>query len=358
MIGLKKIFFANDRIIKILLFLTFVLLSFNYIPQLLRFDTISNGFSRNASWYPLFGLMIYYFSSKKFYKKCDLVTQRMFIFLCLYSFYIFVDTIIGFAKFPYFQEIINGPKDQITKLPKVLSILEFFKLNYTSENITYIWYILRTLKSGIFTILYTFGFSIILFYFIHKDFEKSFNLLRKAVYISLGIICIYSSFEILYLAGSESAKAILAKITPFIFDLYTNGRQYPPLFWYKTQVRSIFIEPSHFGMYAAFVMPILWYNIMKSKRKELFIALTIVLSFLVFMTKARTATLLVIGELFVLMFLLLYFNGKKYLKYIFNIILVVFTGMILSIGFIKYFEMPVAYQMEAKQQATSLKKII
>lgn len=353
---MRNIYNENNQIIKILLFGTFVLLCFNYIPQIFRMDALSASFSRKASWYPLFVLTLYYFFNK-YYKNNDLIEKRIVLFLGIYLLYILMDSIFGLIKFPYYEEIINGPKDQITKLPDVKRILSFFELDFSIQDLTYYWFIIRTLKEGVFTILYTFGFSFILFVFVRRKFELSFKLLRKAIYFSVGIICIYSIIEIFYFSGSILAKNILANINPFIYDLYTNGRNYPPLFWYASSMRSIFIEPSHFGMYTAFIMPILWYEIIKDKNKTCFIFVALILSFFIFMTKARTATLLVLGELCLFTILLLYFYGKEYLKSNIIIILITILGMIFSVGFIKHLEVPVASKLEAEQQTNLVNKI-
>ena len=69
---------------------------------------------------------------------------------------------------------------------------------------------------------------------------------------------------------------------------------WPPLLW-KGQVRSFAPEPSFFGIYAAFIIPFLWYRIFYENRKLEFVLL-IYFVFMVFMTKARTATVIYFGE--------------------------------------------------------------
>lgn len=338
----------KENKISILLFFSFFFLCFNDIPSILQLNTVSGGFAIKASWYPLFVLLICGIMKLK-KSDSDFICIRILRFIGVYLLFIFIGDVIGLISLPYYQDIVHGPRDQIAKLPYILNVLHTVGINISSERLTYIWFIVRILKNSILTVIYTFGFSFILYYFIRLDIDKSYEILKKAIYCSLIVILGYSCIEIFYLAGNSVAKNLLANITPFVHDLYTNGRHYPPLFWYNTQMRSIFIEPSHFGIYSAFVMPLLWINIFKGKNPLFWMSTTCLLMFFVFMTKARTATILVLGEEFLFFFLFFCFSGKRFIRPIIKLVAVTGFSMVLAVGFIAKLEAPVAFQLENKQ---------
>ncbi len=102
---------------------------------------------------------------------------------------------------------------------------------------------------------------------------------------------------------------------------------------WKNQLRSVFVEPSHVGNYLALVFPVLLYYCLKYKN-TLSLFLVGCVSFLVVLTKARTAYAMVGGMLllFVIMVLLL---GKNSWRQIVAVFLAAFIGFYSGIGFFK-----------------------
>lgn len=106
---------------------------------------------------------------------------------------------------------------------------------------------------------------------------------------------IYSLFEIWWIwTGNSYCGQILITINRNLYTPEFAHGWWPPLLW-KGQVRSFAPEPSFFGIYAAFIIPFLWYRIFYENRKLEFVLL-IYFVFMVFMTKARTATVIYFGE--------------------------------------------------------------
>ena len=106
---------------------------------------------------------------------------------------------------------------------------------------------------------------------------------------------------------------ILETINPLIHSIKDDGKWWPPLLW-PGQLRSVFAEPSYFGIYTAFAMPFLWYLVYKD-RKILGSILTLLLTFLLFLTKARTGFMLFLGEIvLLLLFGIIFAIDRDYFK--------------------------------------------
>lgn len=141
--------------------------------------------------------------------------------------------------------------------------------------------------------------------------------LCKAIFVSVSIIFVYSLIELLYLQGNKTAEYILISINPYIHEIKINGTWWPPLLW-KNQLRSVFAEPSYFGIYAAFSLPFLWYklttNLNDKKKIVIYGIITIIMTFLLFLTKARTGFIIHLGELVVLLVICIYVHNKEIFK--------------------------------------------
>lgn len=134
----------------------------------------------------------------------------------------------------------------------------------------------------------------------------------KGVLVSLVVVFGYSVIEVFYLAGNETAKNILEVITPYFHIIKADGMWHPPLLW-KNALRSLFSEASHYGIYFAFAMPILWYVFFEIKKivlKLLILTSITVFTFGLFLTQARTAIALFIGEIFLFAIAILILRNK------------------------------------------------
>jgi hypothetical protein len=303
----------KNEVVKKLLYFAIVALIFSTIPKILQLNFISGGYATHLTFYPLFALLLY---SVYCYKKDSirLMNFSYFIkFIVIYLSILMITVVLGLYRYPYYQEILSGPIGQIDKLPMMLSFLGQNHIHIDEKIMISFWMIIRILKSTILEVFYTFTFSYIVFCWFH-NYGQGLSITRKAIHVSLIIIILYSFFEILYLAGNENAKFILMQITPYIHEVKIDGLWWPPLLW-KGQLRSVFAEPSYFGMYAAFAMPFLWQDILQSKKWKIVAAVTILFTFLLFLTKARTAFVLFLAEsalLFVFaLFLRKSFDWKK-----------------------------------------------
>lgn len=95
------------------------------------------------------------------------------------------------------------------------------------------------------------------------------------------------------------------------------------------QIRSLFAEPSYFGMYATLVLPFLWYYLLKNNKNFVVWLLTFMLMFFVILTKSRTAVLLMWGELGLLFVGVLLQRNKKFCQ---HFLLICGMGLLAFLG--------------------------
>jgi hypothetical protein len=282
--------------------------------------------------YPLFiGLVL---SLWRQYTHHDMFVEwsKFKMFILVYAGIIFVSLLHGLYIYPYYDLVLNGPVSQIEKLPRVIELLRGLGIYVDSKVLVSFWMIARVLKNFVFEIIYTFGGSYMIFCWYSKDWERGFRILLKAVCISLIVVLAYGCIDAGYLAGNDNCKAILILLNPFIHPIQDNGAWWPPLLW-KGQLRTIFPEPSHFGMYAAFAMPFLWLYLQKNTKNYLTWLGMFLLMFFVVLTKARTAMLLMLGEIASLFGFVLWERKRKLTKHFVKIVIIGLVAFVCGIYF-------------------------
>ena len=269
------------------------------IPVIIRLNFLGSIMGAKLAFYPLFvGI---FFSIYEWYKSGRVFSREsryVAYFLLIYGLVIFISLIHGLAIYPYYNDILNGPVSQIEKLPKVYNLLNHFGIYIDEETLLDIWMIARPIKGFLFEIFWSFGISYMIYCWYRNHWEEGFSIMRKGLLWCIAIIVLYSSVDILYLYGFWGAETVLKFLNPIIHDIKQDGTWWPPLVW-PGQLRSIFAEPSYFGIFAAFAMPWLWYSICKEEshgKKAALLSLFTFYLICLFLTKARTANALFFGE--------------------------------------------------------------
>lgn len=140
------------------------------------------------------------------------------------------------------------------------------------------------------------GIFLLYYSLYRKKPQRGLEWMSKIAIIMVCTLGLYSIPEIVWLwTGSPLAESILISINQCLYIPASSHSWWPPLLW-PGQLRSYALEPSYFGITAAFLMPFLWYRVQQKKSKFV-IFLIFYLSFMIFMTKARTATVIYLFEL-------------------------------------------------------------
>lgn len=333
----SKIYCSNKRNYNLLLFIIIIALVFNDIPEILRLNFIAGIMAEKLSIYPIIVGIIYTIRNKpKFSLNRD--KKHFFAYFSIFFTILLVSLFWGLFNYPYYDVILSGPIDQVEKLPYVYNKLYGLGIPVTKILLLSIWMIARPIKSFLILYLLTFCVSFMIYSWYRDNCDEGIHVLTNGVFVTLLIICLYGFLDMFYLAGNEYAKNVLIHLNPIVHSIKSGGTWWPPLLW-NNQLRSIFAEPSYVGIYMAFGLPFLWMRLFlgKGKRPYLFFEwlINFICMFFLFLTKARTATVLLFGILTLLILLcLLYLPFKK--KQMLGIICCCGLAFLFSLGFLNY----------------------
>ena len=169
----------------------------------MQLNTISSGLANKFAWYPLFLLSL--FKVIEFYKektKLEIQEKNQLKFIGFLLCIFLICNIQGLLIYPYYDELLAGPLSQIEKLPHLLQFLQQHDIIVSVQNIFMNWIGVRAIKGTIFNVIYTFGFSFIIYLIIKKEYPVYVKLLYKCIAASICIISAYSCIELFYLAGN------------------------------------------------------------------------------------------------------------------------------------------------------------
>lgn len=322
--------------INLLFFLISLFLLFNNIHKNIQTNFIAGILCDKLVFYPIFIGLIYTMYYQYKYKNILIKFSKFLKFIVTYLIVISISLAIGLYTYPYYDLILNIPITQIENLSKFINIMNSFEFYIDEKRLIVFWVIARTIKNALLEVLYTFGVAYMIYCWYHNNWRAAFKILMRAVLVSLIVVSGYSFIELFYLAGNEIAKNILTTITPYFYIIKSNGSWWPPLLL-PGQLRSIFAEPSYYGIYFAFAMPFLWYVFMTVKQKHyktILILAIVFFTFCLFLTQARMTLVLFCSEMFLLFIFTVYLRNKFIVKQISKILLVSITAFVLSVLFI------------------------
>lgn len=289
--------YGINNLKKIIFFLACFSLIFDNLYSYRIFQTLSNGLSNKASWYFLLILAFVIFA------EClknnarviqDDVDRKYFkIYLVCLIFLLILSNVLGFFLFPYWNEVYRL---DTTYVKNIRTLINYIPWDISQATLLQIRIFIKSLKMPVLDVLFSFGFSIIVYSFIRPNIKTGVRLLIVATWLSTVVILIYSFLELQYFAGSSFARKILEHINFYLHPLYSEYNNWPPLLWYSHQVRSVFSEPSRVGNYAAFALPLLWTQLLdKSTCHGWKVLITYGFMLVVFMSQARTAISIFVG---------------------------------------------------------------
>ena len=320
------------KIYNVIFFIVCLTLIFNNIPKIFQIGFISGLIGDKLIFYPLFIGFVYTIYCQYKYKNILINFDNFLKFILVYLGITLISLLIGLNNYPYYDLVLNGPVTQIEKLPRVINTLNNYEIYIDEKILTIVWMIQGRIKGALLEVLYTFGGAYMIYCWYHNNWRTTLKILIKAILVSLIILFGYCFIELFYLAGSEIAKNILIIITPYFHIIESNGTWWPPLLL-PGQLRSIFAEPSYYGIYFSFVMPFLWHVFMSVRQKYykiILISAIIFFTFCLFLTQARTAVALFCGEVFILSIFTVYLRNKFVFKAIGKIFIAIVIAFILS----------------------------
>ena len=242
----------------------------------------------------------------KFNSICNSQTKK---FICTFVIWQICCVIIGAFCFPFYTDVHLY---QIEKLEKIL-----FSLNMTNQQgfFTPLWMFAVAIKNLVREyFLPLIGIFILITHLYQSNFAKGIKTVTYAVIILTCVLGLYSIPELVWLKTNNNICAkILQTINVYLFTPASSNGWWPPLLL-NNQLRSMFAEPSFFGIAAAFMVPFLCDIIYKTKNNIYYI-LFFYFSFMIFATNSRTAIIIFIMEIVLVGLFLFIRKGKE--EYIF-----------------------------------------
>ena len=320
-----------ERIKNIIFFLICVLVPFDNIPNVIQCNFLGGPVGNKLGVYPIMiGIMltIYWLHERKIAWK-----NRNFVsYFLLYLFILLLSSIHGLFIYPYYDQIFHAPVEQIAKFPYVYSFVQSFHIPLSKKELMGLWIVVRSVKTDFFNLLYTFGLSYMIFLWYREDKKKCYQLFKIGMMVSLFIFILYGIIDVAFQLGSITAKNILVFFNPLLHSIAVDHDWWPPLLWVG-QVRSVLSEPSRVGNYVSFVLPFLFIPILnKARNWKMYLLLVFVISYLVFMTKARTAVAMMLGIFLLTAIMTIVFREKQLIKRYIGIMLAAGVAFVFSVS--------------------------
>ena len=318
-----------------LFFLIVLFVIFCNIPKMVQLNFVGSFLGKDLSLYPiLIGMCCTAYTSYRdkkiqFYKEEKILSG----YIVVYIFILMLSFLHGLSMYPYYDAILSGPPEQIEKLPLLQHFLYTIGVEVDTISLLKFWMFARPIKGFILETFWYFLVPYLIFTWYKGNAREGFSIMCRAIFYATILVCIYGIIDVFYLSGSTIAETILAMFNPIVHYIKSNGTWWPPLLW-KGQLRSLFAEPSYYGIYSAFAMPFLWYywwqNIGRTKK----IVITIILFLFtcgLFLTKARTANVLFIGEIILLICFTLWQRNRDFMKRTSTIVIISLVAFIVSV---------------------------
>lgn len=301
-----------------LFFCIVLFIIFSNIPRIVQMNFIGTFLGKDLSFYPiLVGVLYFFYELKKSGRQQIHKEEKiLLVYIAIYIAVLMASFLHGLMIYPYYETILSGPVDQIEKLPALQNFLSNKGMQVETGELLKAWMFARPIKSFILETFWYFAVPYLIFNWYRKDTIDGFSIFTKAVCVATTLVCAYNVIDFFYLSGSQTAENILSTVNPIIHDIKSNGTWWPPLLW-KGQLRSLFAEPSYYGIYSAFAMPFLWYKLIQSKNaksKIRFSFLLFIFTYGLFLTKARTANVLFVGEQILLILFSIWNRNKTFCK--------------------------------------------
>lgn len=314
---------------------------FSNIPRLLQLNFIGSFMGNKLSIYPILGAFIFYGHNcrKKSNFNVTLYKSRViFGYILAYVSIVLISFVHGLIIYPFYDAILSGPSSQIEKLPKVYYFLQQKGILISEVFLLKFWLFARLIKGFILECFWFFSVPLLIYHWFKNDAKTGIKILQQAMVSATIIVCIYGLLDIFYLSGSTISETILVRLNPIVHEIKLNDTWWPPILW-NNQLRSLFAEPSYYGIFCSFSVPWLWSSMLHTNnvsQKKWLILLFFTFAFELFLTRARTANALFVGELLLLAVITFFYHKKHFIKNTLLIVLISFAAFSSSIFLMKY----------------------
>lgn len=313
------------KIYRCLIFSFIILLPFYVLPERYALPFLGG----NLAMIPIvvsFAFLIY-----EYLKYGFVIETKIKCFIYIYFGWQLTCLFVGLVTYE-FNEFLT--LDQIPRLEKIIDFLNGREIFINEMFAIKTWLFLRFAKNILFANSSIFFISYLILHTYRNNLERSIKDIKLAVMVLFLVLGIYSFVELSWLYFKANwAVNILTTINPWLYDVAQSHGWWPPLLW-KGQLRSILGEPSHFGVLAIFVLPLLWSCLIDKNLSICFFISYVTV--MIFATNARTAVIAVFIELFVLIALNVIVRTEKLIKISSIIMLCSLVAFVINLSLSKY----------------------
>ncbi len=293
-----------DKIARWLLYLMVLTIPIQSLPK----AYLLPGFMKNVGgfflWILLAASVLYFWRNRKNYGGWSSWPSWLKGYLAAVCLWPVLCTVIGATTFPYWNETANEYLRHTGMVEKIAIVYPGIMENELLLHLKFAVSMVMGVVKGLLIPFLEIFFSLYVM-FHRKDSRYILDTVSRAAVVAALGFCAYSLIEIPWLlTGNTWCAEILSWINVHLYDVKSSHGWWPPLLW-KGQLRSLTPEPSFFGIMAVFYIPLLWYRA-AVLRKKLVWLLLVFFCYMIFLTHARTAQVIFLGELVLLAFLSLW----------------------------------------------------
>lgn len=237
------------------------------------------------------GILTFFIENYVYPNNLTSTEKHMIRFLKVIFLWALLCSVLGVLFYPSFANI---DLNQMRSFRNLFYHMKQFYPNLSDLSFLKGWMLYRALRYSIAYAASSYLISFWIYHLYYKDWRSGIQDLKKGILAASLLMISYSIIEVGFLCGSYFCKAILATINAKIFDVASENGWWPPLFWDRLQMRSLFAEPSFLGIFLAMAIPLFFTDFfgkekMSLARKSIYLCLVMML----FMSKARTGTIVV-----------------------------------------------------------------
>lgn len=244
----------------------------------------------------IMGVIAFFIESYIYPNSLTEFEKKIIGFLKIVFFWALLCSVLGVLFYPSFANIDLNQMRIFKNL--------FYNLQHLYPEISELfflksWLLYRAIRNSIAYTTSSFLISFWIYHIYYQDWKKGLQDFKKSLVIASLFLITYSVVEVGFLCGSPFCKDILAMINVRIFDVASGQGWWPPLFWDRLQLRSLFPEPSHLGIFLAMAIPPFFTEFFNRTKApsvlKIFIYCCLII--MLFMSKARTGNVVVGIEL-------------------------------------------------------------
>ena len=252
--------------------------------------------------------------------------------------------------------------EQMDKLRYLLQNLHRMGMDINELTAMKVWLWVRFLKDCLSNTLLSYGVSIWI-YHLYKEYkakDEKYETLFSHITFAVSVLCLaliaYSVVEVGFLRGSKFCADILSGINPLLYDIGKTHGWWPQLLL-PSRLRSLFAEPSFFGIASVLIVFVLMYKNLTTKKVFFGVVLSAIVMMTV-MTQSRTAIPLFLGQTGLLL-LYVFAVDRKYIKEAVKIAAIVGLSFLAGIYLMAGFKpVPKTASQAVKPAVTSVKSVV